>query len=100
MLVTSKVLDSLVKQTSKDPLESIGVSFAADILKRDRQLILLLRKTLTSYTAACIVSYEKQTILREASACLATELHPLDGPPAVIRVALHLVSWPEEMMKL
>ena len=29
---------------------------------------------------------EKQTTLKEALACLATELHPLDGPPAVIRV--------------
>ena len=76
-----QIPDSLVKQTSEDPPESIGVSFSADIFKRDRQLILLLRKTVTSYTAACIVSYEKQTTLREASACLATELHPLDGPP-------------------
>ena len=75
-----------MKQTSEDPPESIGVSFAAEFLKRDRQLILLLRKTVTSYTAACIVSCEKQTTLREASACLATELHPLDGPPAVISV--------------
>ena len=40
-----KFPDSLVKQTSEDPPESIGVSFAADILKRDRQPILLLRKT-------------------------------------------------------
>ena len=85
-LTLQKFPDSLVKQTSEDPPESIAVSFAADILKRDRQLILLLRKTVTSYTAACIISYEKQTTLREASACLATELHPLDGPPAVIRV--------------
>ena len=80
-LSLQKFPDSLVKQTSEDPPESIG----ADILKLDRQLILLLRKTVTSYTAACIVSYEKQTTLREASACIATELHPLDGPPAVIR---------------
>ena len=85
-LSLQKFPDSLVKQTSDDPLESIGVSFAAYILKRDRQLILLLRKTVISYTAACIVNYEKHTTLREASACLATELHPLDGPPAVIRV--------------
>ena len=83
-LSLQKFPDSLVKQTSEDPPESIGVSFAADILKRDRQL--LLRKTVTSYTAACIVSYEKQTTLREASACLATALHPLHGPSAVIRV--------------
>ena len=78
-------LELVVKQTSEDPPESIGVSFAADILKCDLQLIILHRKTVTSYTAACIVSYEKQTTLREASGCLATELHPLDGPPAVIR---------------
>ena len=83
-LSLQKFPDSLVKQTSEDPPE-IGVSFAADILKRDRQLILLFRKTVTSYTAACIVSYEKQTTLREASACLATELHLRDGPPAAIR---------------
>ena len=42
-LSLQKFPDSLVKQTSEDPPESIGVSFAADILKRDRQLILLLR---------------------------------------------------------
>ena len=80
-LSLQKFPDSLVKRTSEDPQESIGVSFAADILKRDRQLILLLRKTVTSYTAACIVSYEKQTTLREPSACLANELHPLVVPP-------------------
>ena len=85
-LSLQKFPDSLVKQTSEHPSKSIGVSSAADILKRDHQLILPLRKTVTSYIAACIVSYEKQTTLREASACLATKLHPLDGPPAVIRV--------------
>ena len=81
-----KFPDSLVKQNSEDPPESIGVSFTADILKRDRQLVLLLRKTVTSYKAACIVSYEKQTTITEASACLATEMHPLDGPPAAISI--------------
>ena len=90
-LSLQKFPDSLVKQTSEDPPKAIGVSFTADILKRDRQLILLLRKTVTSYTAACIVSHEKQTTLRETSACLATELHSLDAPfpplpRAVIRV--------------
>ena len=76
-LSLQKFPDYLVKQTSEHPPESIR-------LVRDRQLILLLCKTVTSYTAACIVSYEKQTTLWESSACLATELHPLDGPPAVI----------------
>ena len=35
-LSLQKFPDSLVKQTSEDPPESIGVSFAADILKHDR----------------------------------------------------------------
>ena len=33
---------SLVKQSSDDPLEVLGVSFAADVIKRYRQLILVL----------------------------------------------------------
>ena len=73
-----KFPDSLIKQTSEDPLETIGLSFAADILKRERQYVLILRETVTSYTKASIVHDEKQTTLREALACLATELHPLD----------------------
>ena len=84
-LSLQKFPDSLIKQSSDDPPETIGQSFAADILKRERQLILVLRETVTSYTTASIVPDEKQTTLREAIACLATELHPLDGPPAVIR---------------
>ena len=92
-LSLQKCPDSLVKIASEDPPESIEVSFAADRLKRDRQLTLLLRKTVTSYTAACIVSYEKQTTLKEASAYLATELHPLDAPPPQqgYELTLHLV---------
>ena len=47
--------DSLVRSVhvqdsiaSEDPPESIRISFAADILKRDGQLILFLRKAVTS----------------------------------------------------
>ena len=78
--------DSLVKQSSEDPPETVGVSFAADVLKRERQLILILRETVTSYTSTCLINDEKQGTLRDALACLSTELHPLDGPCAVIRV--------------
>ena len=75
-LSLQKFPDSLIKQTSDDPPETIGFSFAADILKHERQLVLILRETVTSYTKASIVHDEKQTTHREALACLATELHP------------------------
>ena len=78
--------NSLIKQTSEDPPESIGINFAADVLKRSRQLILLLRETVTSYTAACIIQDEKRVSLREGLIRLIVGLHPLDGPAAVVRV--------------
>lgn len=59
------------------------MSFAADILKRNRQNIQVARETVTSFTKACLIPDEKRDTVREA----------LDGPPAVIRVdpapALH-----------
>ena len=73
-------------QSSDDPPEAIGASFAADVLKQNRQLILVLRETVSSYTTACIIENEKHETLRDALARLCLELHPLDGPFSVIRV--------------
>ena len=42
---------SLVHQSSEDPPEVVGISFAADVIKRHRQLILVLRECATSFTA-------------------------------------------------
>ena len=81
-----KFPDSLVTQTSDDPPEVIGLSFASDVLKQNRQLILVLRETVSSYTTACLVDDERHSTLRDALARLCMELHPLDGPNAVIRV--------------
>ena len=81
-----KFPNALVRQSSEDPPEVVGVSFAADIIKRSRQLVLLLRECTTSYTVSCIVPDEKSDTLRDALARLVVGLHPLDGPKAVIRV--------------
>ena len=81
-----KFPESLVTQTSDDPPDRIGVSFAAYVLKQNRQLILVLRETISSYTVACIIENEKHDTMRDALARLCIELHPLNGPNAVIRV--------------
>ena len=62
------------------------MSFAADIIRRCCQFILLLRECATSYTTSCLVPDEKSDTLRDAPARLVVGLHPLDGPQAVIRV--------------
>ena len=81
-----KFPNALVSQSSEDPPEVVGVFFAADIIKRSRQRVLLLRESTTSYTVSCIVPDEKSDTLRDALARLVVGLHPLDRPKAVIRV--------------
>ncbi|XP_069110407.1 uncharacterized protein [Argopecten irradians] len=81
-----KLPRTLIHQSSEQPPDAVGVSFAADVLRRNRQLILLLRETTTSYTSACLILDEKRETLRDGLLRLALELHPLDGPHAIIRV--------------
>ena len=47
-------------QTSIDPPESPGLSFAADIMKRDRLLVLVVRETVTSFTVTTILESEQK----------------------------------------
>ena len=77
---------SLVKQSSDDPPEVEGVSFAADVIKRHRQLILVFRECTTSFTASCLVHDEKHDTLRDALTQLIVGLHPIDGRRPIIRV--------------
>ena len=62
-----------------------GTVFAADVLKRNCQLLCVLLEAVTSYTSACVISNEKRETLREALLRFVMDLNPLDGPPAVIR---------------
>ena len=77
---------TLVSQSSDDPPVVIGLSFAADVIKRHRQFILVLRECSTSLTASCLIPDEQHDTLRDALTKLIVGLHPLDGPRAVIRV--------------
>ena len=77
---------SLVSQSFDDPPEVVGVSFAADVIKRHRQSILVLRECTTSFTASCLIPDERHDTLRDALTRLIIGLHPLDGPSAIVRV--------------
>ena len=79
-----KLPEPLMQQNTEDPAKAVGISFAADVIKQCKQSILVLHET-TSFTSASIIPNEESATLRDlASLCVA--LHPLDGPPAVIRV--------------
>ena len=76
---------TLIEQTTSDPPDVIGTSFAADVLKGNRQLVLVVRECVTSYTLAMLIDNERRDTLRDALIRLCIEMRPLDGPPAVIR---------------
>ena len=81
-----KLPSPLTSQSSIDPPDAVGITFAADVIKRQRQSILLLRECSTSYTTTCLISDEKHDTLRAGLTRLLAELHPIDGPRAIIRV--------------
>ena len=82
----SKLAHTPHPASTSTPPPRVGSSFAADVVKCNRQLILLLRETVSSHTSACIVGDEKGPTLRDGLIQLCVPLRPLDGPPAVIRV--------------
>ena len=61
---------SLANQSSDEPLEVIGMSYAADIIRRYCQFISLLRECTNAYSVSCLVPDEKRDILRDALAQL------------------------------
>ena len=81
-----KVPQIVVPQSSSCPPEAIGTSFAADVIKGNKQLIFVLCEVVTSFTASCLLQNEQHQSLRDALLQLCISLKPLDGPPAVVRV--------------
>ena len=75
----------LVEQSTCHRPEAVGVNFAADVIRCQRQFILVFRESVTSFTSACIVDNEHHATLREALLRLCTVLRPPDGPTATIQ---------------
>lgn len=54
-----------VEQSSCHPLDAVGVYFAADVIKRSRQLVLVLRQCMTSSTVTILLEDECLDTLQE-----------------------------------
>lgn len=72
-------------QSPCEPPEVVGSAFATDVFWRDRQLILVVWKCVTSLTLSCFMDDERKETLRDAVTHLCMGLCPLDGPFAVDR---------------
>ena len=68
------VPEGLVEQSSVSPPTQVGVSFAYDIIKREKQLIAVLRETVTSYTLTSLVASETKKDMRDALIVLSSSV--------------------------
>ena len=74
-----------LKFSSVDPPAVVGISFAADIMRRHHQYILLVRETVTSWTDALLLADEGAATVYAGLVIMCVGLRPADGAFAVIR---------------
>lgn len=75
-----------IKQSTSSSPDAVGQSFPADVIKCSRQLILVLRETVTSYTSTLLLQDERHHTLRDALIQLCIQVRPMDGPSAMIHI--------------
>ena len=76
---------TILEQSTGDPPLCVGTEYAADVIRRAKQCILVVRETVTSFTTACFIDNEKAETLREGLIKLILPLHPIESPLATIR---------------
>ena len=76
---------TMVQQSTNPTTDTVGISFAADVIRWARQFILVLCECVTSCTASTLLLNGRHDTLRDALISLCIEMRPLDGPFAVVR---------------
>ena len=76
----------LEPQTSSPPPDRIGSTFAADVLKRYRQLVMVLRETVTSYTVSAFIESERHDHLHDAIIVMCSTMRGQGDDGICIRV--------------
>ena len=56
-----KVPHTLLEQSTSEPPAATGTSFCADVMRHNRQFVLVLRETVTSFTMATIIENEEHS---------------------------------------
>lgn len=74
------------KRSCSDPLHGVCTQLAADVIRRVKQFIFLLREVVTSYTWSTLISDEQSESLRTALLKLCIPIRPIDGPRSVVKV--------------
>ena len=80
-----KIPAHFTPQSTADPPDTIGSKFSTDVIKRERQKILLVREYVSSYTDAILVDSEQGVDLKEGIVKLLCRLRSPSGPLLTLR---------------
>ena len=82
-----KVPTQFKNQSSTVPVdEAVGKRYAVDVVKRQRQLILLMKEYVSSYSDACFIQSETAASLQDGIIRLMSRFRSPSGPPVIVRV--------------
>ena len=81
-----KIPTHFTQQTTSPAPDHIGARFSSDIIKREKQLILLVRETITSYSDLVFIKSEKSEDVAEGIVKIITKLRSNSSPNINIRV--------------
>ena len=77
---------AMIKQTTDDPPSTVGEKYAADVIKRCGQKILVLRESVSSYTSAEIINTENAKDVSESLVRQCNILRPSSVTDITVRV--------------
>ena len=72
--------------SSEEPPNTHGLKFAADVVRRNRRVIFVIRECVSSYTTALLIPDERKEKLRDAILKTCLPIRPIANPPAISRV--------------
>ena len=78
----------LLPQSTSSPPDKIGAYFVADVMRRYRQMVLLIRESVSSYSFTCFIENEQRSTLVNAILCICSEF-TTGGSTVTIRVDPH-----------
>ena len=82
----SKVSNRFKEQETTTFPDCVGSHFNADIVKRERQLILMMRENITSMTHAMMITDERTETLKEGLLLLILQFSSSPGVQKIVRV--------------
>ena len=84
-----EIPQAMIEESTEDPPATVGGRFAADVIQRFSQKILIIRESVTSYTSAELIPDESAQSISQSLLRMCNLLHPSAAGKIIIRLDPH-----------